>query len=47
MVTHSNYNSLAQQNVSEKRSITVSLEAHQQRNLAQIKSGPGVGVALR
>lgn len=46
-MTHSNYDSLAQQNVSEKRSVTVSLEAHQQRNLAQIESGPGVAVALR
>lgn len=32
MVTHSNYNSPAQQEVSEKRSVTVSSEAHQ-RNL--------------
>lgn len=47
MVTHSNYNSLAQQNVSEKRSVTVSLEAHQQQTLACTESGPGVGVALR
>lgn len=47
MVTHSNYNSLAQQNVSEKRSVTVSLEAHQQRNLPRIEPWSGVGVALR
>lgn len=47
MVTHSNYNSLAQQNVSKKRSVTVSLEAHRQRNLVRIESRPGVGVALR